>query len=852
MQSELKPDYEAMSFTVLATVVTALQGTPSNGSDFTIPTWNGPDRTATRVLAILYSSLCASVTVAFIAILGRQWLTHYAKPERGLSIDTIRNRKLKMDGMDAWCFNLVMDSLPLLLHASLLLLGYGLSNYLLFLDQTVAGVVIGFTSFCLFFYFASSAAAIISEHCPFQTPLSLTLRYLARHLVPKAWRENNSRRKPRPSRPKMKTANHIVLPMWTLAADPDPLFSHREIDWDGYVVYSNCVIWMFEKPIEHDTVMAIVRFIPEIVWHSGIKTIPLEKTYDNLLECFDDNLNSPTVLSRCRDRAYLSAKAVLHMIIQRRCLGNATDIEIFDSIAARHPRMGCWRYDEDSDLESTLCIIDIVLGAPMPTLEWQKLKFTIPHHSWMAHILLYRAWDTVGTANNLSEDVTSFIKYTLSLDPSPSTAIVADCLLMIGLILGIGIHVDDLTVVDKRYAQSHGIMVIFAYFRYSSRELKPQIDRIYESLTAILQRPEATDDEIDRALQAMELVTPFLDNQIAQKSYELFHVIMDTPISLAFTTEKKWAAARIMMDGAYNWDKFLPWVEDPSHMLAFLTHHFELIATRDENWEVPIQNALRALAYASNQTTIDALSKFDPTQPLFVRGIHYACENARPFQLRKAVLFFLPLVNDKWFNAPEPFMSADETRKFCTDWFSNIDGIEHTYDVQRAILAVLLSMINSPSWRPHIDPKKWKLLEYFTSVPDDSQPLRRCLDNPDLMDAIRDVDSPLAMVLWLAILWMKYTELIPVVKEQLEAATKEVVQGSRKTDLDMYLSVMDVESKKAEEKLKEYNTWSTDPAAIGLRKKIDCLKQAKEMLSSIKELPSYTNAVAGPSGAPRE
>ena len=350
----------------------------------------------------------------------------------------------------------------------------------------------------------------------------------------------------------------------------------------------------------------------------------------------------------------------------------------------------------------------------------------------------------------------------------------------------------------------------------------------------------------------MELVAPFPDNQIAQKSYELFHVIMDATISAAFTTEKKWAAARLMMDGAYNWDKFLPWVGDPSHMLAFLTHHFELVATSDEDWGVPIQNALRALAYASDATTIDALSKFDPTQPLFVRGIRHVFEDARPFQLRKAALFFLPLIADRWSNAPEPFMNADEMRQFCIDWSSSVDAIEHTFDVQRATLAALLSMINSPSWRPHLEPKTWKLLEYFTSVPDDSQPLRRCIDNPDLMDAIRDVDSPPAMVLWLAILWLKYTELIPVVKEKLEAATKEVVQGSRKTDLDMYLSVMDSELKKAEEGLKEHNTWSTDPAAIGLRKKIDCLKQAKEMLSSIKELPSYTNAVAGPSRAPRE
>lgn len=197
-------------------------------------------------------------------------------------------------------------------------------------------------------------------------------------------------------------------------------------------------------------------------------------------------------------------------------------------------------------------------------------------------------------------------------------------------------------------------------------------------------------------------------------------------------------------------------------------------------------------------------------------------------------------------------MDDDQIRKFRKDLASSVDGIEHTYDVQKAVLAILLGMINSPLWRPHIVPEKWKLLEYLTSVPDDSQPLRRCLDNPDLMDAIRDVDAPPAMVLWLAMLRLNYTELIPAVREQLEASTKELIRGSRKTDLDMYLSVVEAESKKAEGKLKEHNMWSTDSAATALRKKIDRLKQTKGMLSSIGELPSYTNAVAGPSRAPQE
>ena len=173
-------------------------------------------------------------------------------------------------------------------------------------------------------------------------------------------------------------------------------------------------------------------------------------------------------------------------------------------------------------------------------------------------------------------------------------------------------------------------------------------------------------------------------------------------------------------------------------------------------------------------------------------------------------------------------------RSLCVDWASAVDGIEHTYDVQKATLAVLFGMVNSSHWRPHIVTEKWKLLEYFTLVPDDSQPLRRCIDDPELMKAIANMENPASMVLWLAILWLKYKELIPQVQEQLEMVTKEVAQGRRRTDLDMYLSVMDSELRKAEDALTQYNTWSTDPAALALRTKINNLQQARVSLVTLK------------------
>jgi hypothetical protein len=43
-------------------------------------------------------------------------------------------------------------------------------------------------------------------------------------------------------------------------------------------------------------------------------------------------------------------------------------------------------------------------------------------------------------------------------------------------------------------------------------------------------------------------------------------------------------------------------------------------------------------------------------------------------------------------------------------------------------------------------------------------------------------------------------------REQLETVTKEAAQGTKRMDLDMYLSVMDLELRKAEDALTQYYT----------------------------------------------
>lgn len=84
------------------------------------------------------------------------------------------------------------------------------------------------------------------------------------------------------------------------------------------------------------------------------------------------------------------------------------------------------------------------------SIPWTKFVLSFSHHSWLSHILLYRAWDTTRDSGKLTSDVAGFVEYTMALDPPAASSIETDCLLMVGLLVGIPIHTDDLLVSDKR------------------------------------------------------------------------------------------------------------------------------------------------------------------------------------------------------------------------------------------------------------------------------------------------------------------------------------------------------------------------------------------------------------------
>ena len=88
------------------------------------------------------------------------------------------DRQPKLDGLEKWYFRLLVEGLPVMLQAALLLLGCALSRYMWSVNTSVARVVIAFTALVVVFYLVIVVAGASSYECPFQTPASIALRTL--------------------------------------------------------------------------------------------------------------------------------------------------------------------------------------------------------------------------------------------------------------------------------------------------------------------------------------------------------------------------------------------------------------------------------------------------------------------------------------------------------------------------------------------------------------------------------------------------------------------------------------------------------------------------------------------------
>jgi len=463
IQDELKPDYNQETAALLRVLIHKMDGTTFDGQAPPLQAWNGPNYEIVTCQTVLYASLGISLLAAFLAMLGKQWLNRFGKAKvRGSEIDESRNRQRKLSGMVSWKFDLVMESLPLMLQSALLLLGYALSRYLWTINLTVASVVIGITSIGLAFYVFIVIAATIADNCPFQTPTSQILRGIyhldnSRNRYIARTRRAAFRFWLRTTRLYRTTTLKLLLPLFTplktkrrSLIDQSQrkkavrLFSKKETDHDAYNVDAGCIVWMIDTARGQTASQVISNFIPEVVWHRDIKDSPsLPYLYDQAIDCFDFEEEKVSLVSRLRNQAFSAIKAFIHVYSHMRVTGTVDD-SFVSRTRVHHVQLADGQHKEDADLESTLWLMDYIMDRQRE-IDWSETKVSYHHRIWMAHVILCLVWLKGG---RFDESLHGFVIQTLDWS---NWGMGTDCILMLCLSIGIPVHADDLLVTDKRY-----------------------------------------------------------------------------------------------------------------------------------------------------------------------------------------------------------------------------------------------------------------------------------------------------------------------------------------------------------------------------------------------------------------
>lgn len=212
--------------------------------------------------------------------------------------------------------------------------------------------------------------------------------------------------------------------------------------------------WMLDRSLDNETTSVVLRAILRMAWRSGNHSLILKRCYEILLQSFDIVDGQPTLIPRLRNLAYLSARAFCHIFIQSGSDAQGND-EIMASLRERHLSLGY--HDNDSNLQSVLGLTDRLMGVDSE-IEWASFQLSAAHHLWVSDALLHHACNLVaaGKQEKVYDEVAAFVQDTFSLEPPAALSIDTNCVLMVGLLVDIPVHPDDLLVSGekKRYADS--------------------------------------------------------------------------------------------------------------------------------------------------------------------------------------------------------------------------------------------------------------------------------------------------------------------------------------------------------------------------------------------------------------
>jgi len=225
------------------------------------------------------------------------------------------------------------------------------------------------------------------------------------------------------------------------------------------------------------------------------------------------------------------------------------------------------------------------------------------------------------------------------------------------------------------------------------------------------------------AVGPLKLLQPMDSGTVAHRSYSLFHRLINLPSFGTDHEELKWEAARHALTLAFGRPSCNPILEDPTDILKFLAYHIARSCVRRGSGEkagieevemVELEQghegAIKCAFAAFYNVDKDPAPILVPehSKHLLVELLPGICRlietDDRPLPLRKAAIHFFYCVADHWLFGPNPLPASPQLiAGFTTSWAKSVVDMNRAYDTNtRANLTLVLRMLRSKIWRPHL------------------------------------------------------------------------------------------------------------------------------------------------------
>ena len=427
--------------------------------------WTGPPPEIVTVQSLLYSSLATSLFAAFIAMLGKQWVTRYLRRQGGSAVEKSRDRQRKLDGFKQWNFQFAIESLPVMLQLALLLLGSGLTLYLWTISRTIAGVVLAFTLLGVASYSFFTLAAMFHYNCPYQTPLSIFIRTIIRHLAQSNLAFIRSLRSlisyVRNLRRLLLSGLRRALQCFhcgstveeevegIVRADvvvaPTRIFEDVPVNWEVCEGDSRCIWWALDYTTDADVIFTTARFAADMIWYPEVVGSVSPHVLANLFfDCLSDGQVIPGKSEYATAIGMALASVLsMHLATEPRSLG------------FRELRLRLWNGTRKAFSSDPTCLLVMnVLGSFGFTHHdfifgpWPTDRLSATNKLWLGRVVLQHVWRRrlfVGPTAVLSPPPLLFLYKGSTTDGEDTLFILkTNCFLTAAISLGLRVENRDL------------------------------------------------------------------------------------------------------------------------------------------------------------------------------------------------------------------------------------------------------------------------------------------------------------------------------------------------------------------------------------------------------------------------